>query len=212
MVFNLATAASLLTLCAFATSAAIEQKSPTEDGKTLYAYGTREKRYDIFYANGRPTIPYILWKNLTIKGLAYFGNSSTYANTISNVVTDVTFKAGKDNTSVPWSIAPQNSTVTFPKTMTLYIVPASGSFQQVGFASSSDLPDGAVNMGFAFFGTQVAYVQSTSNWQMSFWGNSTTTSGVWALYWNGGGDDNSLPGSFPVVVKTTPPTYLHTIS
>lgn len=94
----------------------------------------------------------------------------------------------------------------------MYIVPASGSFQQVGFASSSDLPAGAVNVGFAFFGTQVAYVQSSSNWEISFWGNSTTISGVWALFWNGGGAGKPLSGSFPVVVKTTPPTILHATS
>jgi hypothetical protein len=107
-----------------------------------------------------------------------------------------------------WPIAPVTSTIIFNETMSLSIIPESGSFNQVGFTPSNDLPDGAVDIGFALFGTQVAYVESTTNWEMSFWGNRTTTAGCWALYWNGGGAADRMSGSFPVVVKITPPTHL----
>jgi hypothetical protein len=91
----------------------------------------------------------------------------------------------------------------------MYIVPTDDSFTQVGFASSnsSSLPTGAVTTGFAFFGTSVAYAESDSNYELMFWGNTTTTDGVYALYWNAG--SSSAPtASFAVTVKITPPVAL----
>lgn len=37
-----------------------------------------------------------------------------------------------------------------------------------------------------------------------FWASNTTTTGVYALYWNAAG--TPVTGYFPVVLKSTPPT------
>jgi hypothetical protein len=84
----------------------------------------------------------------------------------------------------------------------MYIVPTNGSFSAVGFASS--LPTGAVDTGFAFFGTNVAYAASSSNYKLLFWGSNTSVSGIYQLNWNAAA--TTLPDSaFPVTVKTTAP-------
>ena len=138
------------------------------------------------------------------KGLAYIGDTNSLAS--ASVVTNVTFIVNPDDTTVPWTITANSSTDTLNATYSMYIVPTSGSFTQVGFTSSnSTLPTGAVTTGFSFFGTNVAYAASSSDYELQFWANATTTDGIYALYWNAVSTD--VPsGAFPVTVKTTTPT------
>jgi hypothetical protein len=138
-------------------------------------------------------------------GYAYFGGGNTTSDLNATVVTDITFTVDADDTTVAWTIQPNSSTVSFNSTKSLFIVPTDGSFAAVGFAdSSTTLPTGAVTTGFTFFGTNVAYAASDSDYQLMFWGANTSTSGIYALYWNEA--STSLPdGAFPVTVKTTAP-------
>lgn len=88
----------------------------------------------------------------------------------------------------------------------MYILPTTGSFSQVGFSTTADLPSGAVDTGFAFMGTNVAYAASESNYEMMFWGTNTTSTGIFALNWNAAAAVADIPeGAFPVTVKTTHP-------
>lgn len=130
--------------------------------------------------------------------------------TWASVATKITFTLDSESTTTAWTISPNSTTVTFNETDSMYIVPTTGSITQVGFASSSDtLPTDAVTTGFAFFGTTVAYAASDSDYQISFWASTTNTTGVWGLYWNAQAATSDLPnGSFPVTIKTTPPTVL----
>ncbi|PVH70989.1 hypothetical protein DL98DRAFT_540402 [Cadophora sp. DSE1049] len=169
-----------------ANGMAFKQKRSAEAGVSLYAYGI-EEGFPIVYADG----------------LAYFGHSGPSDASVS---TNITFTVDNSDTTVPWTIAANSSSAAFDETLSIYIIPTSGSFTQVGFSTEPSLPTGAVDTGFAFFGKSVAYAASDSDYQLSFWGNATTTDGVYALYWNGG--DSSIPeGAFAVTVKSTAPTF-----
>jgi hypothetical protein len=137
-------------------------------------------------------------------GYAYFGGDN-YTMSNSSVTTPITFTVDADDTTVAWTIQPNSSAVSFNSTKSMYIVATTGSYAAVGFADSTDtLPTGAVTTGFAFFGTSVAYAASESDYEMMFWASNSSTSGVYALYWNAAA--TSLPdGAFPVTVKTTAP-------
>ena len=51
-----------------------------------------------------------------------------------------------------------------------------------------------------------AFAYSDSDYELQFVGAETNESDIYALYWNNGG---TLPnGSFPVTLKSTPPTVL----
>ncbi|CZR69398.1 uncharacterized protein PAC_19298 [Phialocephala subalpina] len=207
MLFNSITAASLLALCTLSNASALKYKRATESDVTLYAYGSEANGAPIFYADGNsPKLSLLSWNiaDSDYKGLAYVGETSTLAS--ASVATNVTFTVDPDDTTVPWTITAKSSTVVLNATYSMYIVPTSGSFTQVGFASSnSTLPTGAVTTGFSFFGTNVAYAASSVDYELQFWANATTTDGIYALYWNAASTD--VPsGAFSVTVKTTAPT------
>ena len=62
-------------------------------------------------------------------------------------------------------------------------MPTNGSYTQVGFVSTNGTaPTGAVTTGFAFFGTQVAYAASDSDYELMFWATSTNETGIYGLY------------------------------
>jgi hypothetical protein len=88
-------------------------------------------------------------------GLAYVGTTGALSS--ATVATNVTFTLDADDTTTAWTITPNSTDVSFNATESLYIVPTTGAFEQVGFASSNDtLPTDAVTTGFSFFGTSVA--------------------------------------------------------
>lgn len=79
-------------------------------------------------------------------GLAYFGRSQLNGST--GIQTNITF-ATSDDTITPWSIAANSTSVTFNETQYMYIIPSSGGFEQVGFATNASVPTGGVTSGFA---------------------------------------------------------------
>jgi hypothetical protein len=119
----------------------------------------------------------------------------------ASVQTNITVTASDDATE-PWTIAANSSTVSFNETIYMYLIPNSGGFTQIGFASNSSLPDEAVTTGWAWFGTSVAYATSESDYELMCWALETDTTGVYGLYWNAGTITN---GSVPVTLKKTPP-------
>jgi len=195
MLFKSTTTAYLLVLWSMSNAASLPHKRSTESGIFLYGYGSNAagdgpNGAPIFYADG----------------LAYLGTTGSPSWT--SVATNVTFILDPDDTTSAWTIQPNSTSVTFNATESIYIVPTSGEFTQVGFASSNDsLPTGAVTTGFSFYGTAVAYAASESDYELMFWANATNTSGIYALYWNAGSND-TLDGAFPVTIKTTAPTVL----
>jgi hypothetical protein len=65
----------------------------------------------------------------------------------------------------------------------MYIVPTNASYTQVGFISTNGTaPTGAVTTGFAWFGTQVAYAASASDYELMFWATETNATGIYGLY------------------------------
>ncbi|PBP19048.1 hypothetical protein BUE80_DR010096 [Diplocarpon rosae] len=136
-------------------------------------------------------------------GLAYVGLSGLDNATTTTVVT---FSYDDTDTTVPWTIASNTSSVSFNETLTLYIIPTSGTFAQIGFAATDALPEGAVNTGFAYYGSDVAYAADTSNYQLSFWVKPTSTRGVFGLYWKADGATQP-DGAFAVTVKNKPPVF-----
>jgi len=81
----------------------------------------------------------------------------------------------------------------------MYIVPTGGVFEQIGFVSSADdLPADAVETGFAWFGTQVAYAANESDYELMFWANGTDDEAIWSLVWSSP-DTDKPNGSFPGV-------------
>ncbi|KAE9378162.1 hypothetical protein N431DRAFT_399624 [Stipitochalara longipes BDJ] len=197
MFFKSVGAASLLALCSLSSAASLPHKRSTESGVSLFVYGTDTGGDG---PNGGPIF--------YVDGLAYVG--TTIAPSWATVATNITFTLDPDSTTTAWTISPNSSTVTFNSTESMYIIPTTGSFTQVGFSSSTDtLPTDAVTTGFTFFGTNVAYAASDSNYELMFWASATNTSGVYALYWNAAAStDDLINGSFPVTVKTTAPTVL----
>ncbi|KAK2625166.1 hypothetical protein QTJ16_005535 [Diplocarpon rosae] len=178
--------ASVLALSSLATGTQVHPKRSQQTNVALYAYGVGAG-LPIIYADG----------------LAYFGLSNLDNATTSTVVN---FSYDDADTSVPWTIASNTSSVTFNETLTLYIIPTSGTFAQIGFAANDSLPEGAVNTGFGFYGSAVAYAASESDYQLSFWAKATSTRGVFGLYWKATG--TSRPnGAFPVTVKNTAPVF-----
>lgn len=80
-------------------------------------------------------------------GLAYIG--LTGLDDVTGVQTNITFTEDPNDTTVPWTITANSSTVTFNETLYMYIVPDSGNMTQVGFAANGSVPDGGVTTGFA---------------------------------------------------------------
>jgi hypothetical protein len=106
-----------------------------------------------------------------------------------------------DNNTTPWSIAANSSTVSFNETLYMVLNPTTTS--QIEFTSKSNMPSGFVNTGLAWFGTTVAYAANESDYELSFAGVPTNTTGVYALYFTVGTD--IITDSFPVSVKSTAP-------
>jgi hypothetical protein len=106
------------------------------------------------------------------------------------------------------SLTVTSNTTTSITGSELYIVPTSGSSQQLGFVASDGTPPAdAVTTGFIWDGTILAYEASSSDIQMKFWARPTNNSAVWTLEWNS--DGISQGDSVSVVLKTTPPTVLN---
>ncbi|KAH8602218.1 hypothetical protein B0O99DRAFT_680358 [Bisporella sp. PMI_857] len=174
------------------TSSAATIRRDTVSGVSIFAYGVGtdvEIRGDhVFYADG----------------LAYIGRTPLSSATTN---TNITFTTDSDDTTVPWTITANSTSTSFNETLDLYIIPTAATFNQVGFATSDDLPTDAVSSGFSWFGTQVAYAASESDYQMQFAAVPTNDTGVFALYWDGAGA-TTLDGTFPVTLKSTPPTVV----
>ena len=97
--------------------------------------------------------------------------------------TNITFTTDSSDTTVPWTIEANSTTVSFNETLELYIVPTNGSYAQVGFVSTSGkVPTGGVTTGFSWFGTQVAYAASASDYELMFWATPTNTTDIYGLY------------------------------
>ncbi|KAH6674327.1 hypothetical protein B0J14DRAFT_589746 [Halenospora varia] len=187
MLFQASSILSLLALTGVLSAASIRpQKRTSVSDISLWGYGAYSNGAKIFYS----------------EGLAYIG--LTGLDDVTGVQTNITFTEDPNDTTVPWTITANSSTVTFNETLYMYIVPDSGNMTQVGFAANGSVPDGGVTTGFAWFGKNVAYAASESDYEMMFWGLNTTTEGVFGLYWNGG---SLLDGAFPVTVKSTAPTH-----
>lgn len=151
MLFFYSTAASLLALCSLSDAFAYKHKRATSD-VTLFAYGSEANGATVFYDNGE--LPTTSHKSIlkSIIGLAYIGSEAPSWGTSTNI----TFLINVDDTTVPWTIESNSTTSTFNQTLELYIIPTSGSYEQVGFVSTNGTaPTGAVTTGFAWFGTQV---------------------------------------------------------
>ncbi|EKD14448.1 uncharacterized protein L3040_005720 [Drepanopeziza brunnea f. sp. 'multigermtubi'] len=186
--FSTAKIASALALSSLASGMALNHKRAAETGVQLYVYGSGYGT-PLTYADG----------------FAYFGRTSPADAVVS---TNITFTLDNAVVSVPWTIAANSSTVSFTSDLSMYIIPSNGSFAPVGFSTAADLPTGAVNSGFTFYGRTVSYVTPSSlDYQMNFWANATTTPYVYALYWKS--KSATVPSTaFPVVVKSTSPTFL----
>lgn len=151
--------------------------------------------------------------------------------TFSRRLTQSVSSSGPSSITIPWTVSSNDSTIT--DSPTLYIVPTSGSFTQVGFYDSSSsstyhafpyptlqltllspgstLPTGAVTTGFTLFGTSLAYQATDGSFELQFWGQATNTTGVWELIWNAGGEGGvSVDGLAitPVTLKTMAPIVL----
>lgn len=122
-----------------------------------------------------------VWPQLTVlTGLAYIG---LQAPTWSGTSTNITFTTNSSDDTVPWTINTNSTTISFNETLELYIVPANTSYTQVGFVSTTGTaPAGAVTTGFAWFGAQVAYAASESDYELMFWATSTNETGIYGLY------------------------------
>ncbi|RDL37516.1 uncharacterized protein BP5553_04949 [Venustampulla echinocandica] len=161
-------------------------------GITLFGYGSGTNGAPVFDANG----------------LAYIGK--TPLDGAAGTQTNITVTPSSD-ISKPWQVHANSSTTSFNKILDfndilyMYIIPSSASFEQVGFATISDVPAGGVTTGFTLFGKSVAYAASESSYQLGFWALATNTTGVYGLYWNAG---TALEGAFPVTIKSTPPTVV----
>jgi hypothetical protein len=161
MLFKSPAAASLLALCSLSSAASLPHKRSTESGVSLFVYGTDSSGDGpnggpIFYIDGRIYCSSSSHALLIIEtGLAYVGTAA--APSWATVATNITFTVDPDSTTTAWTISPNSTAVSFNSTESMYIVPTTGSFTQVGFSSSNDaLPTSAVTTGFTFFGTNVA--------------------------------------------------------
>ncbi|TVY29639.1 hypothetical protein LHYA1_G001017 [Lachnellula hyalina] len=155
---------------------------------TLFAYGAGTNGAPVFYSDG----------------LAYIGQTG-FASP-NGTQTNITFAIDRTSTTTPWPITANSTSVTFNSTLDLYIVPTNGTFTQVGFAANSSVPTGGVTTGFGWYGKSVAYAASDSDYQLRFWATNTTTTGIYALYWNDNTATSDTPeGAFPVAIKSTPP-------
>lgn len=133
-------------------------------------------------------------------------NRQTGLTSSNGTQTNITFAIDRSSTSLPWPITANSTSVTFNQTLDLYIVPTNGSFTQVGFSTNTSVPTGGVTTGFGWYGKSVAYAASDSDYQLRFWATNTTTTGVFALYWNANTVATDTPvGAFPVAIKSTPP-------
>ncbi|TVY46607.1 hypothetical protein LOCC1_G001842 [Lachnellula occidentalis] len=180
--------AALLALAGLSNAATIQSTKRDTTSTTLFAYGSNTNGAPVFYADG----------------LAYIGQ--TGLTSFNGTQTNITFAVDLTSTTTPWPITANSTSVTFNETLDLYIVPTNGSFTQVGFATNTSVPTGGVTTGFGWYGKSVAYAASESDYQLRFWAANTTTTGVYALYWN----DNTavtepIDGAFPVAIKSTPP-------
>ncbi|KAH7407625.1 hypothetical protein BKA64DRAFT_706033 [Cadophora sp. MPI-SDFR-AT-0126] len=186
MLFTTSNIVSLMTFGSIVNAAATFRREAVS-GVTLYAYGI-DTGLPLIYADG----------------LAYIGLSGPSNASVS---TNVTFTIDSSDSTVPWTITANSSTVSFNETLSMYIIPTSGSFSQVGYSTNASLPDGAVNVGFSLFGKSVAYSASDSDLELMFWAANSTTNGVYGLYWDASAEASAIPdGALPVTVKTTAPT------
>ncbi|KAH8790378.1 hypothetical protein F5882DRAFT_460885 [Hyaloscypha sp. PMI_1271] len=156
----------------------ITRRTTTTD-TTIYAYGTNISGLPLVYGNS--------------DGLAYIADNTSLPSTFSAITWDITTA-----TSTTWNATTSNSS----SVGSFFITPTS-SFAAAGFTSSNNTTSSIVTTGFSLFGEQVVFVNG-STYESQFWASSTDTDGVYALYWNSDGIEES--GSVPVVLKTIAPS------
>ncbi|KAK6584113.1 hypothetical protein PZA11_003843 [Diplocarpon coronariae] len=179
--------ASLLALSSVAIGTRVHHKRAQQSNTTLYAYA-EGPGYPVIYSD---------------EGLAYFGKPGE-ANSTHNI--PITFTVEDEDRSIPWTIEPHTDTVTFNETMAMYIKPIRGTFAQIGFASLDNLPAGSTTAGFTFYGNSVAYGAGDPTIELTFWGNKTSTHGVFGLYWDA--HSNNRPSTaFPVALRKIAPVF-----
>jgi len=147
MIYNLKyTAASVLAVINM--SSAGFTKCADNTPITLFVYGSNINGPPMFFANGKLDLELYQTMNvLTSKlGKAYFGRGPLIDTT--GIQTNITITAGYDSTQ-PWPITANSTTVSFNETQYLYLVPGSGSFEQLGFATNVSIPIGGVTTGFS---------------------------------------------------------------
>jgi hypothetical protein len=202
MLFKLGSVCRLLAMSSFSNAVALNNRQ-ADSNITLFVYGSDVNGAPLFYADGkliaRCEINSQPQTILTCAlGKAYFGLNPV--NEITGTQTNVTVATSGDTTT-PWSVAANSSTVSFNETLYMALNPITTS--QIEFTPANNMTADYVNTGLAWFGTSVAYAADESNYQLSFAGLATNTSGVYALYFVVGTD--SIDGSFPVSVKSTAP-------
>ncbi|KAI5851627.1 hypothetical protein DFP73DRAFT_629058 [Morchella snyderi] len=164
------------------------KRQTTDTTFGLYAYNKNITGLPVFYGDGIAYIGNVLPANLT--------NESVNVTFTPQTSDSTTWTASPNTTDVEWSTSPY-----------LYINPASGAFDSVGFVNStSDLPTGAVTSGFFFYGQSVMYQGSSGSMDAKFWAEPTSQKDLWILKWNS--DGTSQGQSIPVVLKSTPPTTI----
>lgn len=133
------------------------------------------------------------------------------------IITNITFSTTSSSLTSPWTISANLTNEAYTTapfvddSYSLYIVPTSGSFEQVGFLSNDDnssstVPTNATTTGFTWYGTSVCYAASSSNYELNFWANATNTTGIFSVHWNSEG--TAQGSAFPISIKSTFPTRL----
>ncbi|KIY53880.1 hypothetical protein FISHEDRAFT_68450 [Fistulina hepatica ATCC 64428] len=81
----------------------------------------------------------------------------------------------------------------------MYIITTSGALDPVGFASEDDLPDGAVDGPWDFYGPYLCYVDSDGDLVSVFWGKEVSD-GLYEVFWNE--DNTSEDDYFVITIKS----------
>ncbi|KIY53865.1 hypothetical protein FISHEDRAFT_54854 [Fistulina hepatica ATCC 64428] len=81
----------------------------------------------------------------------------------------------------------------------MYIITTSGALDPVGFASEDDLPDGAVDGPWGFYGPYPCYIAHSSDWVELFLGKEVSD-GLYEVSWNE--DNTSEDDYFVITVKS----------
>ncbi|KAF9690657.1 hypothetical protein EKO04_011345 [Ascochyta lentis] len=171
---------ALLCTLPFLALGAKKQSVPSKFA--LYGYGNGFGGFPLFYADGYAYI-----------GEAAKSNSSDAATvTFSLGVDDVWL--GNPNTTLTNATAASWANVTF------YVPDNTTSDKRVGFLSSDESIDGAIETGFYFYGSTAVLIGESGTLESSFFALQVGER-VHRLYWN----DTSL-GQVPVVLRSMAPS------